>query len=264
MAGVIRLYTDLVSLNEDLKVKQQTLATAQRLAEDNANKVEQGTLAPVELTRAQAQVAAARQDLVNSEGFVRQQELILKNVLTRDLGPTRWFTMRGSSRRIRCRWLRCRRSPPTELVKIALQFRPDYAAATKQLLNTQISLEGTRNALRPQLDMVASAINSGLAGGPNSLYTPGRGGDRSGAGFFAGIWRHYGTALGQILRRDYPTYTIGLNLNLPIRNRQAEADLARDELQLRQTQVRNKQLENQVRRAGGRRADRAAAYEGGV
>ena len=85
MAGVIRLYTDLVSLNEDLRVKRETLATAQRLAEDNANKVDQGTLAPVELTRAQAQVAAARQDLVNSEGFVRQQELILKSVLVRDL-----------------------------------------------------------------------------------------------------------------------------------------------------------------------------------
>ena len=86
VAGVVRLYTDLVSLNEDLKVKQDTLTTAQRLAEDNRNKVEQGTLAPVEVTRAEAQVAAARQDLVNADGYVRQQELIFKNVLTRDGG----------------------------------------------------------------------------------------------------------------------------------------------------------------------------------
>jgi outer membrane protein TolC len=247
VAGVIRLYTDLVSLNEDLKVKQETLATAQRLAEDNANKVDQGTLAPVELTRAQAQVAAARQDLVNSEGFVRQQELILKNVLTRDLGsdpvihdariiPTDPVAVSPLPTQ-----------PAAELVRIALQFRPDYAAATKQLVNTQISLEGTRNAVRPEFDIVASATNSGLAGGPNSLYTVGAGAIAPGPGSLLGYGGNYGTALGQIFKRDYPTYSIGLNLNLPLRNRQAEADLARDELQLRQTQVRNKQLENQVR-----------------
>ena len=52
VSGVIRLYDDLVSLDADLKVKQETLATAQRLLEDNKNKVDQGTLAPIEATRA--------------------------------------------------------------------------------------------------------------------------------------------------------------------------------------------------------------------
>lgn len=247
VAGVIRLYTDLVSLNEDLRVKQETLATAQRLVEDNANKVDQGTLAPVELTRARAQVAAATQDLVNSEGFVRQQELILKNILTRDLGtdplvhdarivPTDPLIVADVPT-----------EPTADLVKIALQFRPDYLAAVKQLTNTQISLEGSRNAVRPELDLVANALNSGLAGGPNSLYAVSPGTVAPGPGSLLGYGGAYGSALGQIFRRDYPTYSIGLNLTLPIRNRQAEADLARDELQLRQTQVRNKQLENQVR-----------------
>ena len=86
ISGVIRLYDDLVSLNADLRVKQQTLATAQRLLEDNRNKVDQGTLAPIEATRAEAQVASAQQDLINSEGYVRQQELILKTVLARNWG----------------------------------------------------------------------------------------------------------------------------------------------------------------------------------
>ena len=56
-----------------------------------------------------------------------------------------------------------------------------------------------------------------------------------------------GSALGQILRRDYPTATVSLNLTLPIHNRTAQADLARDEIQLRQTQIRARQLENQIR-----------------
>ncbi len=247
VAGVIRLYTDLVSLNEDLRVKQETLATAQRLVEDNANKVDQGTLAPVELTRAQAQVASARQDFVNSEGFVRQQELILKSVLVRDLSSD---TVVHDARIVPTDPIIVNplpTQPVGELVKIALQYRPDYLAATKELENTQISLEGTRNAVRPELDVVANAYNSGLAGGPNSLYAPAAGTVAPGPGSLLGYGGNYGTALGQIFKNNYPTYSIGLNLTLPLRNRQAEADLARDQLQFRQTQVRNKQLENQVR-----------------
>ena len=83
IAGVARLYTDLVSLNEDVKVKQESLKLAERLYEDNKNKVNQGTLAPIEVTRAQAQVAAGRQALISAEGLVRQQELVVKTVVTR-------------------------------------------------------------------------------------------------------------------------------------------------------------------------------------
>lgn len=247
VAGVIRLYTDLVSLNEDMRVKRETYATAQRLAEDNAAKVEQGTLAPVELTRARAQVAAARQDLVNAEGFVRQQELILKNVLTRDLGSDPVVHDAHVVPTDPVRVAAIPTQPLDELVRIALLFRPDYAAATKQLTNTKIALEGSRNAVRPELDVVANAINSGLAGGPNTLYAVSPGATPPGPGSLLGYGGGYGTALGQIFKRDYPTYSIGLNLTLPLHNRQAEADLARDQLQMRQTEVRNKQLENQVR-----------------
>ena len=81
VAGVARLYTDLLSLNEDVKVKQETLRLAERLYQDNKNKVDQGTLAPIEVTRAQAQVAASRQALITAEGLVRQQELIVKTVI---------------------------------------------------------------------------------------------------------------------------------------------------------------------------------------
>ena len=83
VAGIARLYTDLVSLNEDVKVKREALRLAERLYEDNKNKVDQGSLAPIELTRAQAQVAANRQALISAEGLVEQQELIVKTAITR-------------------------------------------------------------------------------------------------------------------------------------------------------------------------------------
>ena len=83
VAGITRLYTDLVSLNEDVKVKREALRLAQRLYEDNQNKVEQGQQAPIEVTRAQAQVASKQQALISAQGLVQQQELIVKTAITR-------------------------------------------------------------------------------------------------------------------------------------------------------------------------------------
>ncbi len=245
--GVIRLYDDLVSLNEDLNVKRETLATAQRLFEDNRNKVEQGTLAPVELTRAQAQVAAARQDLANSDGYVREQELILKNVLSRDFSSDPAVR---DARIIPTDPLVLEPLPTqsaTELQDLAIRNRPELQAANLQVTNAQINIEGTRNELKPELDIVANAANAGLAGSLNGAYVPAAGAPPLTPGAYLGLGGGYGTTLAQIFDRDYPTYSIGLNLTLPIRNRVAQADLARDELQLRQSEVRTKQVENQIR-----------------
>ncbi len=223
VSGVIRLYYDLVSLNEDLAVKRQTLESAQRLLKDNTSQVEAGTLAPIEQTRAQAEVAAAQQDMITSEGFVLQQELLLKTVLTHRgtadpllssarIVPTTSITIPPNDES----------RPVDELIKEAMANRPEITAATLEIEGGNINLEGSRNELLPELDLVGTAQNSGLAS--------------SGA-----------SALGQVASRDYPTYGLGLSLTLPLRNRQAEADMVRDELQVRQFEVKRQQVENQVR-----------------
>ena len=240
VAGIARLYADLVSLNEDVKVKRETLRLSQRLYDDNKDKVDQGTLAPIEVTRAQAQVAASRQALISAEGLVRQQELIVLTALTRrgltnsavseaHIVPTDSVTVPEKEAV----------EPVQDLFTDALKNRPDLAQAGIQIENSQISLKGSLNALRPQVDLVGTMQNGGLSGNPNLLSgatlanTPGAGG--------------YGTALGQIFRRDFPTYGVGVQVTLPLRNRVAQADAVRDELQLRQSQVRRQQLEDQVR-----------------
>ena len=81
--GVVRLYTDLVALYEDVKVKEGTLASAEKLYSDTKAQVDEGTQAPIELTRANAQVFSIRQDLINSRGLLEEQEAIVKNVITR-------------------------------------------------------------------------------------------------------------------------------------------------------------------------------------
>lgn len=240
IAGVTRLYTDLVSLNEDVNVKRETLALAERLYDDNKNKVDQGTLAPIEVTRAQAQVAANRQALISAEGLVRQQELIVLTALTRrglansvisdaHIVATDSVTVPQNESV----------EPLEKLVADALKNRPDLAQAGIQIENSQISLNGSLNALRPEIDLVGTMQNGGFAGEPNPLA-----GALAGAPVPAG---GYGSTLGQIFRRNYPTYGVGLQVTLPLRNRVAQADAARDQLQLRQAQIRRQQLENQAR-----------------
>ncbi len=241
VAGIARLYTDLVSLNEDVNVKREALRLAERLYEDNKNKVDQGTLAPIEVTRAQAQVAVSRQALVSSEGLVQQQELIVKTALTRGglanpairaahIIATDTVTV-PETEPVR---------PVEDLTAEAMRNRPDLAQAGIQVENSQISLKGSLNALRPELDVVGTVQNGGLSGDVNpaaAALTPG-------AALYPG---GYGTALGQIFKNNFPTYSIGLQLNLPLRNRVAQADAVRDELQVRQSQVRRQQFEDQVR-----------------
>jgi outer membrane protein len=241
VAGIARLYTDLVSLNEDVKVKREALRLAERLFDDNKNKVEQGEQAPIEMTRAQAQVASNRQALISAESLVQQQELIVKTAMTRGglanpairaahIVATDTVTI-PEAEPVR---------PVEDLIAEALRDRPDLAQAGIQVENSQIGLKGSLNALRPELDVVGAVQNGGLSGNINptgAALTPG-------AAVYPG---GYGTTLGQIFKNNFPSYSVGVQLTLPLRNRVAQADAVRDELQVRQSQVRRQQFEDQVR-----------------
>ena len=245
VSGVIRLYQDLVALDEDIANRRETLALAQRLFEDNHNKVQAGTLAPVEETRAQAQVASARQDLINAQGFADQQELIVKSVITRRFTAD---PMVRSAHIVPTDTLDVPDSQPEpaidDLLASASKNRPDLLYAGIQVDNSRIYLEGSKNQLKPELDLVGTAQNNGLAGSLDPLYNPG---SSVGAPTPPVLEGGYGDVLGQIARRAYPTYGIGLNLTLPLRNRVAEADVVRDEYQVRQTEVNRQRLVNSVR-----------------
>lgn len=236
--GVIRLYTDLVALSEDVKVKQETVTLAQKLFEDTKAQVDEGTLAPVEMTRARAQVSASNQDLINSTGLLEEQEAILKTVLTRRgnedpevaaarIIPTDTLTVpeKEESR------------PLQQALSEAVANRPDLGQARVQVQISEIGLQGSRNLLRPEVDLVGIAQNNGLAGVLNPL---------SQAPSFP-LAGGYGDVLNQLFTRKFPTYGIGVQVTVPLRNRVAEADVARDELQVRQSEVRVRQLQNQVR-----------------
>jgi outer membrane protein TolC len=239
----VRLYWDLVSFNEDVKVRRQALERAEKLLSDNQAQVEAGTRAPIEVVRARAEVARSRRDLIAAESLVRQQETVLKDYLTRR-------TIADASLRlvriIPTDPLRVDPSaslpPASELVELAMKQRPDLAQARLHLDSTRLALKGSRNALLPSLDLVATVRNNALAGAVNPLTLPGAAPHTPDPLVVGG----YGTALSQLLRRNFPDYGVGVQLSLPLRNRAAEADYARDNLALRQQELRLQQLHKQV------------------
>ena len=83
VAGVVNLYWDLVTFDNDLKIKQQTLDLDSKLYEDNKRRAELGAIAPIDIIQAEADMKAAEQDVIAQESQVLQQEMILKNYLTR-------------------------------------------------------------------------------------------------------------------------------------------------------------------------------------
>jgi outer membrane protein len=139
--------------------------------------------------------------------------------------------------------------PLQDLVAEAIRRRPDVREAGLQLVNSQIGLTGSRSALLPSLDLVASTRTNALFGQVNPL--PPVGGTTGGATltrqpdplFVGGL----GQGITQIFGARFPDYGVELQLNVPLSNRAARADYARDQLNLRQQQIRVRQIEKQVR-----------------
>jgi outer membrane protein len=244
VAAVMSLYWNLVAFNENVRVARDAVAAATRLWEDNKRQVEVGTLAPIEVTRAEAQIAAGQQQLTVAQTQVLQQETIIKTALSRTgvASPSV-----AEAHIIPTDQIRIPEVEPVEpiqdLMALAISSRPELAQSRIQLQNEDLTIRGNKNALRPTLDAVVSLSNNALVGQPSSLVAP-AGTVHSNNPFFIG---GYSTALSQIFGRNFPNYSVGLNLNIPIRNRSAQAQIINAELTYRQQQLGLQRLENQVR-----------------
>ena len=244
VAAVMSLYWDLVAFNDSIRVAREAVAAATRLWEDNKRQVEVGTMAPIEVTRAEAQIAAGEQQLTIAQTRVLQQETIIKNALSRTgvASPSIADAHIIPTDQIRIPDVEPI-APIQDMTALAISSRPELAQSRIQLENQQLTIRGSKNALLPTLDLVASVSNNALAGQPNTLPAP-PGTIHSNNPFFIG---GYGQVLSQIFSRNFPNYGIGFNLNIPIRNRAAQAQVINDELTYRQQQLGLQRLENQVR-----------------
>jgi outer membrane protein TolC len=252
VSQIQNIYWDLVNAYEDLKVKQRSLALAEKTESDNRKQVEIGTLAPIEIVRADSEVATRRQDLIISQTNLQLQQTLMKNALTRNLSdptlaqipviPTDTMTLPKEEPVV----------PIQDLVKQAIDQRPDLQQSRIDLVNRDISKRAAKNSLLPTVDLFAFYGGSGLAGGQNPLKTCATSTCTStelAAGKLApGTVTNtgFGSSFGSLFDSSAPDKGIGLSINIPLRNRSAQADQIRSELEYRQAQLRFLQQQNQV------------------
>ena len=239
VSAALNLYWDLVSFNEDVRARRQEVTTAQQLLEDNKRQVQIGALAEIEITRAEAQLYSSQQDLVVSQTNLQQQEIVLKNALCRD------GISAAGLENVHVVPLDRIQIPPSddarpvpELVNEALKNRTEIATARINIESNEMNLVGIKSSLKPTLQAFAELTNNGLSGALTSIgaLTPG-------VDYLAG---GYGGLLGQIFRRNFPNYSAGLSLNIPLRNRAAQSDYATSLLELRQNELNLHKNTNQV------------------
>jgi outer membrane protein len=240
ISAVLNLYWDLVAFNETVRVAQQALATSQRLYEDNQKQVKIGTLAPIEVTRAEAEVATNRQNLLVAETNVLQQETILKNGLSKNgvASPTLAEVRIVPVERINIPE-KDEVQPTATLVEQALSTRPEIQQSKINIESQKINLKGSKNGLRPTLQAFAELTNNGLTG--QAQPNPFTGNPDP---YFVGGWSN---GLAQVFRRNFPSYSAGFSMNIPLRNRAAQADYVQDQLNLRQSELQLQKSTNQVR-----------------
>jgi len=246
------MYWDLVYAYENVRVQNEQLVFAQKTLSDTKKQVEIGTLAPIEVVRAQSTVASDQQTLTVAQTNLQLQQLLMKNALSRtlvdpvladaDVIPT--STMELPPQELV--------SPTQDLVNDALSHRPELAEQRINLTNTDISNKAIRNALRPTVDLFAYYGGSGLGGNLSPSFVCSPSNFQQNPTFCDGQSEtfpsvSYNGTLNQLVNSTAPDKGAGITVNIPLRNRAAQATQVRSEFEYRQAQLRLQQVENQVR-----------------
>jgi len=242
IVDVLNSYYALAADYEDLKAKQSALETARALFANNQRQVDIGTLAPLDVTSADSLVATSNQNVEDSSTTLQNDQLKLKNLLSRTGIADPAF---ASAQIVPVDKIVVPEKddfpPLPELVKRALANRSDLLLEQANLQASEVSALGTKNGLLPTVVPFTAFSNAGLAGKSQPLATP-YGAETADPYVVGGI----GKALGQVFRRDYPTERVGVYAQATIYNRQAQADYGIDQLQLRQSQLTTQKDLNQV------------------
>src|SRR5437762_297989 len=251
------IYWDLVFAYENVRVQNESLAFAQKTLSDTKKQVDIGTLAPIEVVRAQSTVASDQQQLTLAQTNLQLQQLLMKNAISRTLVDPRLAdaeVIPTSTMQVPAEEAV---TLTEELVNDALGHRAELAQARINLSNQEISMKAVRSALLPSLDLYAYYGGSGIGGNvalppcpPNT--PPGSFLRCFDPALAAPPFRNggpvgYGNTLSQLVDSSSPDKGVGMSLTIPIRNRAGQATQIRSELEYRQAQMRLQQVENQVR-----------------
>lgn len=246
------IYWALVSAYEDEQAKARALQQSTQLASDNRKQLQIGTLAPLDVVNSDAAVSSDQQALITSRSNLEYQQLLMKQAIARNLNdPQLENAPVVPTDRVSLERLPEEDMPVEDLVREAYTNNPQIEQATLAMQNNQITIRAEKNGLLPTVDAYAYYGGSGLTGQQNpSLNCATSFASGAFASCPAGYVTDtggYGTALGHTLNNTSPDYGVGVNINIPLRNRVAQADQVRSEMELRQTQMRLQQLYTQVR-----------------
>jgi outer membrane protein len=246
------IYWDLVFAYENVRVQEESLTYAQKALDDSKRQAQVGTVPPIQVVSAQSLVATDQQNLIVAQNNLQLQELLMKNALSRsiedpvlaeaDVIPTSTMLVPQEEPVI----------PIQDLINDALQHRVELAESRIDLNSRDLSSKAVRNAMLPTLDAFAYYGGSGVGGNvalpkcPAGTTSP-RCYTTVPPPFQNTTSVGYGGTLNQLVNSTAPDKGVGITLNIPLRNREAQANQVRSELEYRQAQVRLHQLENQVR-----------------
>ncbi len=239
VVSVLNAYYALAGDDENIKAKREALTAAREFLDENRKRVELGALAPLDVTTAESQLAASEQDLILAETGFRQQEIALKNLLSRNGSADPLLASAHVVPMDRLSIPTSDALPPiSDLVQKALTTRSDLAAEKANITTAEISALGTKNGVEPTVVAIGGTKQPRLARTAKRFF-----GQTAANPYFVG---GLGTAAGQVFRRDFPTERAGVYTQANIHNRQAQADYGIEQLSLRQQQLSTQKDLNQV------------------
>lgn len=243
VTSVENLYWDLISFRENVRVAQEAVKYAEKLLADNKRQVEIGTLAPIEVVRAESEVATDEQNLIIAQTSFQQQQELLRTAITKRVDPDLAAAAIEATDKLP-EPAPDDIPPLQEALKIAAKNRPELEQASINLRNQGVAIKTARNALLPQFDVFATYAPQGLSGnalcGGSAFQPPCPAGV---TGFVPG---GVSQAFTQLFHGHFPDYSFGASLTIPIRNRSAQADAARALLEERWLETQEQQKKNQV------------------
>ncbi len=230
------IYWDLVNAYEQARVNEQSLDFANQTLDNAKKQLQLESIPQMDVMKAEAEASQRDQDLTVARTNLELQESLMKNALTKSLDdPTlQEIPVIPTDRMQNADTNAAASEPLLDLIADGLKNRPELLETDIDLTNRQISRQAARNALLPQLSLVGFYGGSGLGG----LVTPGN--TSTVPTDLYGAWQN-------TFNNSSPDYFVGLNLNIPFRNRVAKADQYRSELEYRQASLRKEQLRKQIR-----------------
>jgi outer membrane protein TolC len=229
VVAVENAYWDLAALQKNVQVVERALAVSEQLYKDNQVRLDVGTMSPLDVTSAESEVAGRVRDLTVARTNVQLQEATLKNMLVKNVSPQ----VDAAQIVLRDPMPEPSQTDIPDLQRVlasALETRPELRQAQINLRNQNVSVDFTQDALKPSFAVFGFYAGSGLQGTRTTTA------DSSGMA----------DAFGQSFNASYPEYAGGFSMAISLRNRTAQADNLRSQLEKNQLLISQQRLRNTI------------------